>query len=108
VPDAATATVPLGTASTGAGTLSVSPSALVLSPLLGASLTLTASGGPVSWSISGPSSLLGSVTVSPASGTLAAGSSVTVTITSAALASVDSQLTVEPGDHVVTVLIGVG
>jgi RNA polymerase sigma factor (sigma-70 family) len=102
------ATGPDGATATDAGTLSVSPSALVLSPLLGASLTLTASGGPVSWSISGPSSLLGSITAAPASGTLAAGSSVTVTITSTALASVDSQLTVEPGDHVVTVLIGVG
>ena len=108
VPDVATATVPLDTSSTGAATLSVSPSALVLSPLLGASLTLTASGGPVSWSISEPGSLLGSITASPASGTLAAGSSVTVTITSTSLASVDSSLTVEPGDHVVTVLVGVG
>jgi RNA polymerase sigma factor (sigma-70 family) len=108
----ATATVPLGTtsdsASSSTGTLSVSPSALVLSPLLGASLTLTASGGPVSWSIAEPTSLLGSITVSPSSGTLTAGSSVTVTIASTSLAAVDSQLTVEPGDHVVTVVAGIG
>ena len=44
---------------------------MLLSPLLGGSLTLTASGGPVSWSISEPASLLGKLTVAPASGTWA-------------------------------------
>jgi hypothetical protein len=31
-----------------------------------------------------------------------------VTIASTSLAAVDSQLTVEPGDHVVTVVAGIG
>ena len=35
-----------------AGTLSVSPGTVVLTPLLGSSITLTAEGGPVSWSVS--------------------------------------------------------
>jgi hypothetical protein len=89
-------------------TLSVSPTTVVLSTLLGGSLTLTDSGGPVSWSISEPATLLGSLTVSPSSGTLNAGGSVTVTITPVGLASLDTQLTVDPGDQVVTVLLGVG
>jgi hypothetical protein len=91
-----------------AGSLSVSPATVLLSPLLGGSLTLTASGGPVSWSIAEPASLLGELTVSSASGTLSAGGSVTVTITVTGLASLDSQITVEPGGHVVTVLLGLG
>ncbi len=90
------------------GTLSVSPTAILLSPLTGASLTLTASGGPVTWSITESSSLIGKVHVSPASGVLAAGQSVTVTLSVSGLASVDSQLIVNPGGIAVTVVVGVG
>jgi RNA polymerase sigma factor (sigma-70 family) len=90
------------------GTLSVSPTAVLLTPVLGGTLTLTASGGPVAWSVSEPSSLIGKLTVSPSAGTLSAGSSATVTITVSGLASVDSQLTVSPGGHVVTVVLGLG
>jgi hypothetical protein len=86
----------------------VSPTTVLLSPLLGGSLTLTASGGPVSWSISEPASLLGELIVSPLSGTLSAGGSVTVTITMAQLISLDTQLRVQPGGQVVTVLLGLG
>jgi hypothetical protein len=80
----------------------------VLTPLLGSSLTLAAENGPVSWSISEPASLLGQLVVSPASGTLAAGQSVRVTISVSGLASLDTALTVNPGDQRVTVLLGVG
>ena len=108
----ATATVtPTATPSGGllsAGTLSVSPTTVLLSPLLGGSLTLTASGGPVSWSISEPASLLGELVVAPASGTLSAGSSVTVSITVSSLVSLDTQLTVQPGGQAVTVVLGLG
>jgi RNA polymerase sigma factor (sigma-70 family) len=90
------------------GTLSVTPTTIVLSPLLGGSLTVTASGGPVTWSITEPSSLIGKLTVSPSSGTLAAGQSATVALSVSGLASVDSQLTVNPGGIGVTVVIGVG
>ena len=88
------------------GTLTVSPSTVVLTPLLGSSITLTAEGGPVSWSISEPSSLLGELTVSASSGTLAAGQSTTVSISVSGLASLDTTLTVSPGDHPVTVVLG--
>ena len=91
-----------------AGTLSVSPGTVVLTPLLGSSITLTAEGGPVSWSVSSPASLLGELIVSPSSGTLAAGQSATVSISVSGLASLDTTLTVNPGGHPVTVVLGVG
>jgi RNA polymerase sigma factor (sigma-70 family) len=88
------------------GTLTVSPSTVVLTPLLGSSITLTAEGGPVSWSISEPASLLGELIVSPSSGTLEAGQSTTVSISVSGLASLDTTLTVNPGSHPVTVVLG--
>jgi RNA polymerase sigma factor (sigma-70 family) len=97
-----------GTPTTAAGTLAVSPTTVLLSPLLGGSLTLTASGGPVSWSISEPVSLLGELTVSPMAGSLSAGGNVTVTISVTGLASLDTRLTVSPGGQVVTVVLGLG
>jgi RNA polymerase sigma factor (sigma-70 family) len=106
-----TPTTGTGTSATGlpsAGILSVSPTTVVLSPLLGGTLTLTASGGPVSWSISAPGSLLGKLTVTPASGTLDAGGSTTVTITVAGLVSLDTQLTVQSGGQLATVLLRLG
>jgi len=81
---------------------------VLLSPLLGGTLTLTASGGPASWSISEPASLLGKLIVTPLSGTLSAGGSATVTITVTGLLSLDTQLTVQPGGQLVTVLLGLG
>jgi RNA polymerase sigma factor (sigma-70 family) len=90
------------------GTLSVTPRSILLTPLLGGSITLTASGGPVTWSISETSSLLGRVTVSPSSGTLAAGQSVTVSLHVATLVAVDSELTVNPGGITVQVVVAVG
>ncbi len=103
-PTAAATAAP--SASPSAGTLTVSPTTVLLTPLLGGTLTLTAKGGPVSWSVSGPTSLLGQLTVSPAAGTLSAGQSVTLRITVNGLASLDSQLTIEPGGQVVTVVLG--
>jgi RNA polymerase sigma factor (sigma-70 family) len=90
------------------GTLTVSPGALTLVPLLGATITLTAAGGPVTWSVSEPASLLGSVAVSPSSGTLQAGQSATVTVALSSVLSVASSLTVSPGGEVVTILAGAG
>jgi hypothetical protein len=88
------------------GTITVSPSAIVLSPLLGGSFIITAQGGPVSWSVSEPASLIGSVTLSQSSGTVSPGSPVTVTVTTR-LASVDARITVYPGGEQVTVLLDV-
>ena len=107
-PSSPSPTPPPPSPTTTAGTLSVSPATVVLTPLLGSSLTLTADGGPVSWSISEPGSLLGKLVVSPSAGTLAAGQSVHVSITVNGLASLDTTLTVNPGGHAVTVLLGVG
>jgi RNA polymerase sigma factor (sigma-70 family) len=60
------------------GTLSESPATIRI-PELGdsATFTLTANGGPVSFAITGPTGL----TISPASGDLTAGETVTVTVT---------------------------
>jgi hypothetical protein len=44
--------------------------------------------------------------VSPSSGTLAAGQSTTVSISVSGLASLDTTLTVSPGGHPVTVVLG--
>jgi hypothetical protein len=86
----------------------MSPGSVVLSPLIGRSLTLTANGGPVSLSITEPASVLGSLAVSPSAGLLSAGQSVTITLTASQLDSFDTQLTVEPGDQPVTVLLALG
>jgi len=102
------------------GTLSVAPRTIVLSALSGASLRLTASGGPVSWSITESSGLIGKLSVAPASGRLLAGQSTTVSVNvsggllglssravagSGAGACVGCQLTVNPGGIVVSVII---
>ena len=88
------------------GTLSVSPTHVVLSTLGGTDVTITAQGGPVSWSVSEPSSLLGRLSVSPASGTLQAGQSTTVVISVSSLISLDTTLSVNPGGHAISVVIG--
>jgi RNA polymerase sigma factor (sigma-70 family) len=88
-----------------AGSLSVSPSTVSLSALVGGTLTLTADGGPVTWSIAEPTSLLGLLTVTPSSGTLAAGQSVTVHLSVSLLSALTTTLTVTPGDQIVNLLI---
>ena len=80
----------------------------MLTPLLGSTLTLTAEGGQVNWSISEPASLLGELNASAWSGTLSAGQSVQVTISVSGLASLDTQLTISPGGQRVTVVLGLG
>ena len=88
------------------GTLSVSTSTVVLSTLGGTAVTITANGGPVNWSVSEGSSLLGELSVSPSSGTLRAGQSATIDLSVNGLASIDSVLTVNPGGHAITVILG--
>ena len=70
--------------------------------------TLTAQGGPVSYSITVGSALAGRLKVTPSSGSLASGASVTITVTSTSLVAVDGQLTVNPGGHTITVVLSVG
>jgi RNA polymerase sigma factor (sigma-70 family) len=89
-----------------AGSLVVSPSTVSLSALVGGTLTLTASGGPVTWSIAQPTSLLGLLTITPSSGTLVAGQSVTVHLSVSLLSALTTTLTVTPGNQIVNLLIG--
>ncbi|HEY6492991.1 MAG TPA: sigma-70 family RNA polymerase sigma factor [Trebonia sp.] len=89
--------------STTAGTLSVSTSNIALAVGGSGSFTLTANGGPVTWSISAPRQLLADVSLSQSSGTLEAGQSVTITVTVAGLAAVHEPLTISPGGQTVTV-----
>jgi len=98
----------------------VTPTSILLG-LNGGTLTLTASFGSVDWSITESSGLIGNVTVSPASGTLAAGQSATVTLTAGSPlaglrmaepaggigACADCTLTVNPGNITVTVVLDI-
>jgi RNA polymerase sigma factor (sigma-70 family) len=88
------------------GALDLSTTTVELTLLGRGTLTLTASGAPVSWSIAEPPSLVGSLSVSPSSGTLAAGDSVTVQISVTGLVSLDTTLTVDPGGQTVAVVLG--
>ena len=94
------------------GTVTASPGTLDLVTVDGTAsgkFTLTASGGPVSdYSITAGPTLVGKLTVSPSTGALAAGKSVTVTVTSTSLVALDGQLTVSPGGQTVTVLVSIG
>jgi RNA polymerase sigma factor (sigma-70 family) len=101
------------------GTLRVAPRTIVVSALSGASLTLTASGGPVSWSVTESSGLIGQLSVAPSSGRLLAGQSTTVSVNvsggvlglavprTGGGVCVGCQLTINPGGIVVSVVIEV-
>jgi hypothetical protein len=47
------------------------------------------------------------MTVTPSSGSLASGASVTITVTSTSLVALNGQLTVNPGGRTVTVVLSV-
>jgi RNA polymerase sigma factor (sigma-70 family) len=91
---------------TAQGSLVVSVSQLKLAVVAGVAsgtFTITAQGGQVSdYSVTGGGSLL---TVSPSSGSIASGASVTITVTATSLITLDTQLTINPGGQVVTVLL---
>ena len=113
----ASPTTPAGNSSSaapsspGAGTLSVSTGRLDLVSVKGTAIgkfTLTVRGGPVSpYSITAGSSLVGHISVSPATGSLAAGASVTITVTSTSLVALNGQLTVNPGGQAITVVLSI-
>ena len=102
---------PAAPSSPGAGTLSVSTGRLDLVSVKGTAIgkfTLTARGGPVSaYSITAGSSLVGHISVSPSKGSLAAGASVTITVTSTSLVALNGQLTVNPGGRAITVVLSI-
>jgi len=89
----------------GAGTLSVSPATLDVASPGSASITLTASGGVVTWSVSEPPGLENKVVVAPMSGTLAAGETTTITVTVAGPGKPRVHLTFSPAGATVTVVI---
>ena len=93
------------------GTLSSSTGRLDLVAVKGTAIgkfTLTAKGGPVSpYSITAGSALAGHISVSPSSGSLAAGASVTITVTSTSLVALAGQLTVNPGGLTITVVLSI-
>jgi RNA polymerase sigma factor (sigma-70 family) len=99
-----TATRPSPTPSPSAGTLNVSPQGGQLTIPQGgtASITLTAQGGPVDWSIA-VSAGSGQVSAQPSSGSLAKNQNVTVTIQARKRFS-GRQLTVNPGGTVFTLV----
>lgn len=89
-----------------AGALTVSPATLDVVPPASGTITLTASGGPVDWSVSEPPGLAGKVVVAPASGTLAPGGTVTVSVTVDGPGKMHVHLVFSPGGTRVTVVIG--
>ena len=89
----------------GAGTLSVSPSTLDLAPPASGSITLTASGGTVNWSVSEPAGLGKKVVVAPMSGTLAAGQTAAISVTVPGPGKPRVHLRFSPGGAIVTVVI---
>ncbi len=104
-PSASAAASPsaLASAPATAGTLSVTPLTVDLVPPASGTITLTASGGPVAWSVSEPPGLEKKVVVSPMSGTVAAGGSATVTVTMAGKGKPTVHLVFSPGGTEVTV-----
>ena len=87
-------------------TLAVSPATLDVTPPGSGTITLTASGGPVTWSVSEPPGLEKKVAVAPMSGPLAAGQTVTLTVTVNGPGKPHVHLTFSPGGAAVTVIVG--
>ncbi len=105
-PGPASATPTATASATTAGTLTVSPATLDLTPPATGTITLTASGGPVTWSVSEPPGMEKKVAVTPMSGTLAAGQTATLTVTAGGLGKPHVHLKFIPGGAVVTVVVG--
>src|SRR5690349_10147447 len=91
-----------------AGTLTVSPAELDITSPGSGTITLTASGGPVSWSVSVPAGQTkqDGVAVTPASGTLEDGDTIVVTVTVDGPRKPTVHLTFSPGGEIVKVLVG--
>jgi RNA polymerase sigma factor (sigma-70 family) len=88
------------------GTLRISPTTLDVVPPATGTITLTAVGGPVDWTVREPPGLTRKVVVSPMSGTLAAGATGTVTVTVTGPGKPHVHLTFSPGGTTVTVVVG--
>ena len=94
------------------GVLKVAPDTLALTSTGGEAASgkfvLSAVGGPVSdYVIKIPAGLSGKLTVTPATGSLADGGSVTVTVTVTSKIALNTYVTVDPGGITVTVLLSI-
>jgi RNA polymerase sigma factor (sigma-70 family) len=93
-----------------AGTLQASASAVILAPTANGGLpvgtvTLTAVGGPVSlYTITIDPSADGALTVSPSTGTLFPGQSVTLTLSLTKVMNLDTEIFIDPGNVAITVV----
>ena len=81
----------------------MSPASLVVQPPDSGTITLTASGGPVDWSVSEPPGMEKKVVVAPMSGSLPAGGTATITVTLEGSGKPTVHLTFSPGGATVTV-----
>ena len=93
---------------TTAGTLTVSPATLDITSPGTATITLAASGGPVNWSVSVPpgKTKKDTVLITPTSGTLLAGDTITITVTVESGTKPKVKLTFSPGGETVKVTVG--
>ena len=93
--------------STQAGTLTVSPSVVGLGVSPGGppsgTFLVTANGGPVSYVVTVPAGDQPTLTVSPLSGTLSAGQSVTISVTWNSTSTLNTQLSVGPNGQTVAI-----
>jgi hypothetical protein len=96
---AAASTIPVS------GELSISPATLDVVPPAPGTITLTASGGPVDWSVSEPPGLTKKVVVSPMSGTLADHATTTVSVAVDGRGKMHVHLVFSPGGTTVTVVV---
>jgi RNA polymerase sigma factor (sigma-70 family) len=99
----ATASASATGSTTRAGTLTVSPATLEVQPPDSGTITLTASGGPVDWTVSEPAGMEKKVVVAPMSGSLPAGGTATITVTLEGSGKPTVHLTFSPGGATVTV-----
>jgi hypothetical protein len=92
-------------ATSASGTLSVRPATLDVTPSATGTITLSASGGPVDWSVSEPPGLTKKVVVSPMSGTLADHATTTVRVAADGPGKMHVHLVFSPGGTRVTVVV---
>ena len=92
-------------ATSASGTLSVRPATLDVTPSATGTITLSASGGPVDWSVSEPPGLTKKVVVSPMSGTLADHATTTVSVAADGKGKMHVHLVFSPGGTTVTVVV---
>jgi len=90
-----------------AGTLTVSPAELGITSPGSGTITLTAAGGPVSWSVSVPAGTTkkNGVAVTPTSGTLEADDTIVVTVTVNGPGKPTVHLTFTPGGEIVKIVV---